>query len=148
VLTSHLPYATPSTVLPCQIPGFEPRHTPLSIPYDSDLADADSGAFDFKGKYKYDAWKKLEGMSKEVKYVELLIPVSLVHNLAFPYSWTLAYGSRRCLRRAETSLVRSILLSLKVSFGSLFVQNEGVNEGSGWAIRRVWGVLSYMSACI
>ncbi|GFZ45536.1 hypothetical protein JCM24511_03262 [Saitozyma sp. JCM 24511] len=33
------------------------------------------GAFDFKGKYKWDAWKKLEGMSKEeamAKYVELL----------------------------------------------------------------------------
>lgn len=45
------------------------------------LADTGTGAFDFKGKYKYDAWKKLEGMSKEdamVKYVELLKGVSLL----------------------------------------------------------------------
>lgn len=39
------------------------------------------GAFNFAAKYKYDAWKKLEGMSKEdamAKYVELLKSVSQV----------------------------------------------------------------------
>jgi hypothetical protein len=43
-----------------------------------------SGAFDFKGKYKWDAWKKLEGMSKEeamAKYVELLKSVSGVRRV-------------------------------------------------------------------
>ncbi|ORY34311.1 long-chain fatty acid transporter [Naematelia encephala] len=42
---------------------------------EGDCTGTRPGAFDFKGKYKYDAWKKLEGTSKEdakVKYVELL----------------------------------------------------------------------------
>jgi hypothetical protein len=47
------------------------RHSSASV--GSRLTPA--GTFDFKGKYKYDAWKKLEGMTKEdamAKYVELL----------------------------------------------------------------------------
>lgn len=38
-----------------------------------------SGAFDFKGKYKWDAWNKLKGTSQEdaqKQYVELLEGVS------------------------------------------------------------------------
>lgn len=38
-----------------------------------------AGAFDFKGKYKWQAWKDLEGMSKDVaqaKYVAMLRAVS------------------------------------------------------------------------
>ena len=39
-----------------------------------------TGTFDFKGKYKYRAWKALEGMSKDdakAKYVQLLQAVSV-----------------------------------------------------------------------
>ncbi len=39
-----------------------------------------TGAFNFQAKYKYKAWKALEGMSKEdamAKYVQLLKGVSL-----------------------------------------------------------------------
>ena len=46
---------------------------------DGDCTGPRPGMMDFTGKYKYDAWKKLEGMSKEdaqKKYVELLEEVS------------------------------------------------------------------------
>jgi acyl-CoA-binding protein len=39
------------------------------------------GAFDFKGKYKWDAWNKLKGTSKEdaqKQYVDLLEGVSVL----------------------------------------------------------------------
>ncbi|CAD6565818.1 MAG: hypothetical protein TREMPRED_001813 [Tremellales sp. Tagirdzhanova-0007] len=42
---------------------------------DGDCTGPAPGAFDFKGKYKYRAWKALEGMSKDdakAKYVQLL----------------------------------------------------------------------------
>jgi acyl-CoA-binding protein len=43
-------------------------------------ADILLGAFDFKGKYKWDAWNKLKGTSKEdaqKQYVDLLEGVSI-----------------------------------------------------------------------
>jgi diazepam-binding inhibitor (GABA receptor modulating acyl-CoA-binding protein) len=46
---------------------------------EGDVKGERPGAFNFTAKYKYDAWKKLEGMSKEdaqKKYVELLEAVS------------------------------------------------------------------------
>lgn len=68
------------------------------------------GAFNFTAKYKYNAWKKIEGMSQDdakAKYVALLKGVS--------YS---LYGlncklMNRCSRRAATLLVsRSSRVSL------------------------------------
>lgn len=64
-----------------------PNPTPLTPQFyahfkqanEGDVKGDRPGAFNFTAKYKYDAWKKLEGLSKEdaqKKYVELLEAVS------------------------------------------------------------------------
>lgn len=56
------------------------------------------GAFNFAGKYKWDAWKKLEGMSQDdakAKYVALLKGVSVSTN-----------GEQRARASRESSLQR------------------------------------------
>lgn len=49
-----------------------------------DVNTARPGMMDFKGKAKWDAWKKVEGMSKEDamdKYVELVKSLQALHSM-------------------------------------------------------------------
>ncbi|KJE05036.1 long-chain fatty acid transporter, partial [Cryptococcus gattii NT-10] len=49
--------------------------SPLTTANEGDVSGPAPGMFDFVGKAKYNAWKKISGMSKEdamAKYVELL----------------------------------------------------------------------------
>ena len=64
--SSRPPRATTPVLLPVRLPARAP---------DSDVTSNTAGAFNFTAKYKYNAWKKLEGMSQDdakAKYVALL----------------------------------------------------------------------------
>lgn len=73
------------------------------------------GAFNFTAKYKYNAWKKLEGTSKEdaaAKYVALLKSVSQTRQMEEQYGKVLTTSS---LSRLRMPTRRRRSLSLRVS---------------------------------